>query len=175
MQEVCEERAHRPVRQPQPRGGQTAHGAVHLARSRSVREDGKTEDVFRSYVKAHASSSGGGFVDLSDLSKGRHKQLEHKISFESIELRTPDGEVTDTHLEGDPISFNLVLRCNESVDDEFEIMARIRTPEGVFVVAALSAREEVSLRPGRTKRHSRSIPISSGQGPTRADLTCSTA
>jgi lipopolysaccharide transport system ATP-binding protein len=105
-----------------------------------VREDGRTEDVFRSYVKAHASSSGGGFVDLSDLTKGRQKQLEHRISFESVELQTPDREVSDTHLEGEPIFFNLVLRCNESVDDEFEIIARIRTPEGVFVVAAAGRR-----------------------------------
>jgi lipopolysaccharide transport system ATP-binding protein len=139
-----------------------------------VREDGRTEDVFRSYVKAHASSSGGGFVDLSDLTKGRQKQLEHRISFESVELQTPDREVSDTHLEGEPIFFNLVLRCNESVDDEFEIIARIRTPEGVFVVAALGAREEVSLRPGLYRTSFAIDPNQLRPGTYELDLYCLT-
>lgn len=140
-----------------------------------VREDGKTDDVFRSYVKAHASSSGGGYVDFSDLTEGRAaKPLEQRVSFESLELRTPEGHVSDTHLEGEPISVNFVLRCNEPVDDEFEVRVRIRTPEGVYVVSALGARQEVSLRPGLYRTSVAIDPNQLRPGTYEIDLYCLT-
>jgi lipopolysaccharide transport system ATP-binding protein len=114
-----------------------------------IREFGRTDEVFRNYMLAHATSVGQGIVDLSDTAQGRaSKPLQRKVTFETLELRNPDGQATDSHLENDRIAVRVELRCHEALDEELEVLARIRTLEGVFVVSALGGRKEVSLDAG---------------------------
>ena len=115
----------------------------------AIREFGATDAVFRSYMQAHETGARQGIVDLSDLTEGRaSKPLERRVTFETIELRNPEGTATDAHLEGEPIAVRVELRCREPVDEELEVVARIRTLEGVFVVSALGGRHAVALEPG---------------------------
>jgi len=117
------------------------HGSVHAI--------GPTQEIFRNYVLAQAGAMGTGSVDLSDLSVGRPgTSLEHKVTFESVEVRNAAGTVTDVHLEGEAIHVDVVLRCREALDDEFEILARLRTLDGVYVLSALGGRRPVALAPG---------------------------
>ena len=114
-----------------------------------VREYGPTDGVFRNYMLAHETGVRQGIVDLSDLAEGRPaKALEQKVTFETIELRNPEGTPTDAHLEGEPIAVRVELRCRQALNEEFEVIARIRTLEGVFVVSALGGRRSVSIAPG---------------------------
>jgi len=114
-----------------------------------IREFGPTHEVFRNYMLAHETGVRQGIVDLSALAEGRPaKPLEQRVAFETIELRNPEGQTTDAHLEGEPIAVRVELRCREPIDEELEVIARIRTLEGVFVVSALGGRHAVALEPG---------------------------
>jgi lipopolysaccharide transport system ATP-binding protein len=115
-----------------------------------LREIGLTEDIARSYVAAHSSETGSGAVELGDLSRHRDagKNLAQKVSFESVELLDVEGRVTAAHLERNPITVRVVLRCREPIDEELEIFSRARTLDDTWVFAALGGRHHVKLERG---------------------------
>ena len=116
-----------------------------------VREIGPTEQVFRSYVMAHAAAASGGVAELSDLAAGRppEKTLEQAITFERIELRGPGGQPAESHLEGDPLEVRIRLRARRDVHDpDFEVRVRVRTLEGAWVFAVVGGRLGADLRAG---------------------------
>jgi lipopolysaccharide transport system ATP-binding protein len=114
-----------------------------------MREIGPTDTVFRNYMLHHSTDSSTGVVDLSDVAVGRaRKPLQHRVSFETLELRSPAGEATSSHLEGEPVTVRVALRCREAIREELEVLVRVRTLEGVHVFSGLGGRREVSLDPG---------------------------
>ena len=142
-----------------------------------VRELGPTEDVFRGYMLAHATGLGGGRVELSDLAAGRppeKRELEQRVTFEWVELLDPDGRSVDTHLEGEPITVRVGLRCRKPVQEEFELLCRLRTLEGVYVVSALSGKREVELEPGLYETSFSIDPNPLRPGVFQLDLYCLT-
>jgi lipopolysaccharide transport system ATP-binding protein len=141
-----------------------------------IREIGPTDEVFRGYMLAHGTEGGQGVVDLSDLSRHRApKQLEQKVTFETVELRNPDGVTTDAHLEGEPMLVRVQLRCRTPIDEEFEIFARIHTLDNVVVLSALGGRRPVALEEDRLYETSFSIdPNPLRPGAYRIELYCLT-
>ena len=115
-----------------------------------LRTLGPTDEVFRQYVLAHAAGDGAGRVDLSDPDVGRppRKPLGRQVTFESVELRAPDGTVTDAHLEREPVAITVQLRCHRPLDEEFELLARVRTLDDTVVFSAFGGRSHLTLQPG---------------------------
>lgn len=116
-----------------------------------LRQIGATEDVFRSYVLAHAAAAEGGVADVSDLSAGRPPgtALAHKVAFDSVALLGPEGTPTESHLEGEPVTVRVRLRCLERLaDSTLEVRARLRTLEGAWVFAVVGGRHDAHLEPG---------------------------
>ncbi len=115
-----------------------------------VRDFGPTESVFRDYILEASSGSDAGVTDLSDITRGRPsaKHFDQKVTFERVELYDADGRVTDTHLERQPVTVRVVLRCRTAIDEEFELLARVRTLDDTWVFAVFSGRRPLRLEPG---------------------------
>ena len=113
-------------------------------------EFGPTEEVFRRYVASHGEATGGGFVDLSDVTAGRaRKPLGGDLRFESLELVDAEGRRTDTHLSGDPIAFRIRLRAREAMlGRRVTVRCLVSTLEGVLVFSTESGPREADLEPG---------------------------
>ena len=123
---------------------------IWLDRGR-VRAIGPTPEIFRNYVAEHSAGTAGGRIDLSDLTVGRPagKDLEHRLSFEVVELLNASGEATDVHLESEPFTVRTTIRASTSIDEtEFEIVGRLRTGEGVGVFPLLSGKRTLAFEPG---------------------------
>jgi lipopolysaccharide transport system ATP-binding protein len=116
-----------------------------------IRAYGPTDEVFRGYVAAQGAASTSGRADLSNLDerRPRGKTFGRRATFEWIELSGPDGRVTDTHLEGEPIRVRIMLRAREDFEEsELELLSRIHTLEGSIVTAAIGGRRTVGLVAG---------------------------
>ena len=115
-----------------------------------VRDFGPTESVFRDYILEASSGSDAGLADLSDITRGRPpaKHLDQKVTFERVELYSADGRVTDTHLERQPVTVRVVLCCRTAIDEEFELLVRVRTLDDAWVFAVFSGRRPLRLEPG---------------------------
>jgi lipopolysaccharide transport system ATP-binding protein len=142
-----------------------------------VRDVGQTDTVLRDYMLSHATGLGSGRVDLSNLEEGRppSKQFERKVTFESVELVGSDGRRSDAHLEGEPITVRILMRCREPfADPGLEVLSRIRTLEGGFVFAALGGQREVSLSEGVYETSFTIDPNPLRPGVYQAELYCLT-
>jgi lipopolysaccharide transport system ATP-binding protein len=115
-----------------------------------LREVGPTEEIFRGYLLSHESEGGTGHADLSNLDERRKVsgELDQRVTFEWIELRDPEGNVTDAHIEGDPLRVRVGIRCSRAIDDELEFLARVHTIENVVVASVLSGRRRLALEEG---------------------------
>jgi len=115
-----------------------------------VRAFGPTESVFRDYILEASSGSDAGLADLSDITRGRPPaaHLDQKVTFERVELYDANGRVTDTHLERQPVTVRVALRCRTAIDEEFELLARVRTLDDAWVFAVFSGRRPLRLEPG---------------------------
>jgi lipopolysaccharide transport system ATP-binding protein len=121
--------------------------------SGSVREIGPTDEIFRNYVVAHSTGVEAGRVEFSDLVTGRPgtklKTIPQEVAFEYLSIRAPDGRITELHLEGEPITVEIGLRCRLPVFEKaLEIMCRLRTVDGTLVFTATTGAREVALEAG---------------------------
>ncbi len=122
---------------------------IWLERGR-VREIGPTEEVFRNYVASYGGESGSGFVDLSDLTRGRASTpLAQEVSFETLELLDPTGTATGAHLEGEPITVRLRVRAHTGIRrTRLQLVCRLATADGAVLFSAASGPRLVDLEPG---------------------------
>jgi lipopolysaccharide transport system ATP-binding protein len=121
---------------------------IWLDRGRVV-EFGPTEEVFRNYVASFRQRSGSGYIDLSDIDTHRPSGVAQDITFHSLELRSLDGTVTDTHFEGDPVELRVRMQVRKPLEDvRLEITCTIATLEDVDVFSAVSTPDVQSLETG---------------------------
>lgn len=142
-----------------------------------IREFGPTEGVFRRYVLAHTGDAEGGSVDLSDPASGRprDKQLEQRVTFERAELLAASGRTSSTVLETDPFTVRAVVRVHERLDEpHFEVRARVRTVDGLWVFAAVGGRHSLSAEPGLYETSFTVDPNQLRPGTYQIELYCMT-
>jgi lipopolysaccharide transport system ATP-binding protein len=141
-----------------------------------VRDFGPTEQVFRDYILEASSGSTAGTADLGDLTRGRPpaKHLDQKVTFERVELLDADGRVTDTHLEGGAVTVRVQLRCRQAIDEEFELLARLRTLDDTWVFAVFSGRHHLRLVPGLWETEFTMEPNPLRAGTYQLELYCLT-
>jgi lipopolysaccharide transport system ATP-binding protein len=116
----------------------------------SIRMAGRTEDVFREYVGSHSAREAGE-ADLSNLAAGRPagKHLLQEVTFEAVRLRRPDGRPSAIHVEGEPITVAVELRCRvQRFERPLEILCQVRTIEGVGVFTSTTGLRPARLRQG---------------------------
>lgn len=132
-----------------------------------IRSIGTTDTVFRAYVLSQAGGIEAGRRDLSDLSVGRlaAKSAAREVTFDAIALRTPTGDVTEVHLEGEPLEIDVDLRCRvQSFNRPLEVIVRMKTMENVLLFAARTGLREVDFHEGvyRTSLRLDPNPLTAG-------------
>jgi lipopolysaccharide transport system ATP-binding protein len=116
-----------------------------------IRDIGPTSTLLNAYINSYSGETGGGVVDVSDLSEGRPsgKLLGHRMNFESIALYRQDGTPAESHVEGDPVRVSIRIRVNEPIRDRlFDVRARVMTVEGVVLFAATPGPRAIDIDEG---------------------------
>ena len=133
-------------------------GAIRTLTSRCIwldhgrlREIGATADVLHAYMSSHEEHSGGGVVDLSDLTLRRPpgKLLAGQLSFESIALLDARGQPSETYLASEPVTVAIGIRAHEPLRGRsLDVRCRVITVEGIVLFSATSTPRELDVDPG---------------------------
>jgi lipopolysaccharide transport system ATP-binding protein len=133
---------------------------------------GPTDEVFRAYVASHRAASGGGVVDLSDVTQNRSRpDFPAEVTFESVGFRNAQGSYTDTQLEGEPFDVVLRLRARKPLREiALSVVTRIFTPEGQLLFPTALGPVDVELEPGLYETSFRVDPNPLGVGAYALEL-----
>ena len=114
-----------------------------------IRELGPPNDVVASYLSSDFVSQRPGYADLRDeaLRRGEAKKTYGGVRFSSVRLRDRSGDMTNVFFAGEPLTVDLELRARVPAK-RLEVLAIVKTLEGVLVFTLMSGVLEVDLTPG---------------------------
>jgi lipopolysaccharide transport system ATP-binding protein len=114
-----------------------------------VRALGETETVVGEYLSADFVLQRPGYADLGDdeTRRGDPKRTEGGVRFDFVRLSDKDGETSNVFFSGDPLRVDLGLRSTVAAD-RLEVLAIVKTLEGVMVFTLMSGLVDVDLARG---------------------------